>query len=197
MKLRQVHAHDSVLETGQDPIPDEFVVWHAAVEGMPTGRHSRSKNHIGLVAFQGLEQLRQGFRRVLTIGVKHYNYVQAFLYGVLITFLLIAAVSQVFRITMQSELLHRINMLVPDCGEISVVGRTIIEEEDLFDFVPYLFRYAIESPIKLVYSIISYYEYPNSLCHKHLPSCSPSTRSTIQEIRINGLCPLPCASNPG
>jgi hypothetical protein len=90
--------------------------------------------------------------------VKHNYYVEVFRDGVLITGFLISAVSEVTRISMDREFIETLYVLVSNCGVVSIVGRTVVEEKYLVDSIPNLFRNAILRPIKFIYGVVSNYK---------------------------------------
>src|SRR5260370_22961381 len=67
--LGQLHSEGPILDPSQNLVRDELVERHASAQ-RPAAPHARSLHDIGLVAIEGLQQLRNFFRRVLSIRMK-------------------------------------------------------------------------------------------------------------------------------
>src|SRR6185436_7008456 len=98
MKLRQLHSGHEVLNPSKNLVAGKLVKRHPSGERIATGRHARTKNHVGLISLERLEQLSEHFGRVLAVCVQHNDDVQPSLDRVLVTGFLIAAVSEVLSI---------------------------------------------------------------------------------------------------
>src|SRR6185295_13000928 len=95
---------------------------------------------------------------VLAVSMQHHYDIEAAGDSVLISCLLVSAVAQVPGVAMDGQLIQLFDVLVAEGGIQGVVGGTIVEKEDFFDLVPYLFGYAVESPIELVHRIVGNYK---------------------------------------
>src|SRR5215813_15475150 len=95
--------------------------------------------------------------------MQHHDDIEAALYRVLVTSLLIAAVAQVFRVAVNSKLVEVLGVLVSNCRVEGVVSRAVVEEKYLLNFFPNLFGNAVNCPVKLVDCVIGNNKDTNSL----------------------------------
>src|SRR5712692_934451 len=112
MKLREVCAEHVILKCGENLIADPFVKRHSAPASGALVDHARTENGVRLAAHEWVEQLRQLFRRVLTIAMNQRDNIETMIDGVAIAKFLVATVTLIFRRTQNRDFEFGITLLV-------------------------------------------------------------------------------------
>src|SRR6266566_5855496 len=103
MKFRQRRTEQSILDRGQNPVPDILVKRHSSFQRASLYHHPRSEYHVSFARGEGTEQIRQAFRRVLAVAVEEGHEIESVLNRIMEPDLLIAAVALVLGVVKDTQ----------------------------------------------------------------------------------------------
>jgi len=131
MELGELGAEHGVLERGEDPVADELVERHPALERAEAGHHPAAEHCVGGSLEQGLEETGELLGRVLPIAVDHRHHVEALGDGVGVADLLVSPVTLVVGVAKDGEGQLGVRLLVGLTDVEGPIARGVIDDEDL------------------------------------------------------------------